>query len=131
MSAIPIPDAELLRRHDRPGPRYTSYPTAPQFRTTFGAAQLRQCVARSNTGAALRSEVATIERRYRIEFADYFSDALERLQPHLDDGLVRIEDGRIAVTPSGRPLLRSTAMCFEAYLNGPRSTDVTPFSRVV
>jgi len=77
-------------------------------------------------------EVATIERRYRIEFADYFKDALERLQPHLDDGLVCIEDGRIAATPSGRPLLRSIAMCFDGYLNGPRSTsDATPFSKVV
>jgi oxygen-independent coproporphyrinogen-3 oxidase len=28
--------AELLARHDRPGPRYTSYPTAPQFHTDFG-----------------------------------------------------------------------------------------------
>ena len=27
----PIVDPDLLRRHDRPGPRYTSYPTAPQF----------------------------------------------------------------------------------------------------
>ena len=49
MSAIPTPDAELLRRNDGPGPRYTSYPTAPQFSTAFGAAQLRQCLARSNT----------------------------------------------------------------------------------
>ena len=32
MTAIPPFDAELLRRYDRPGPRYTSYPTAPQFR---------------------------------------------------------------------------------------------------
>ena len=28
---------ELLRRHDRPGPRYTSYPTAAHFHTGFGA----------------------------------------------------------------------------------------------
>jgi oxygen-independent coproporphyrinogen-3 oxidase len=28
---------ELLERYDRPGPRYTSYPTAPQFSTSFGA----------------------------------------------------------------------------------------------
>ena len=27
----PAFDADLLRRYDRPGPRYTSYPTAPQF----------------------------------------------------------------------------------------------------
>src|SRR5512141_30047 len=41
-------DAELLRRYDRPGPRYTSYPTAPQFSTGFGEAQLREAALVSN-----------------------------------------------------------------------------------
>ncbi|MGQ0384877.1 MAG: oxygen-independent coproporphyrinogen III oxidase [Gammaproteobacteria bacterium] len=41
-------DAELLRRYDRPGPRYTSYPTAPQFRTDFDESRFRACVRRSN-----------------------------------------------------------------------------------
>ena len=41
-------DPELLRRYDRPGPRYTSYPTAPQFTPAFGEAQLRQHIQRSN-----------------------------------------------------------------------------------
>ncbi|MES2859523.1 MAG: oxygen-independent coproporphyrinogen III oxidase [Pseudomonadota bacterium] len=41
-------DADLLRRHDRPGPRYTSYPTAPQFRTSFGEPELREVAAASN-----------------------------------------------------------------------------------
>src|SRR5512138_2347247 len=40
-------DAELLRRYDRPGPRYTSYPTAPAF-TAFGATQLREHARRTN-----------------------------------------------------------------------------------
>ena len=30
-------DAELIRRYDRSGPRYTSYPTAVQFHEEFGA----------------------------------------------------------------------------------------------
>ncbi len=30
-------NADLLKRHDRPGPRYTSYPTAVEFNTAFGA----------------------------------------------------------------------------------------------
>ena len=34
-------DGDLLRRYDRPGPRYTSYPTAPQFHAGFGEAELR------------------------------------------------------------------------------------------
>ena len=48
MSAIPDLDAELLRRYDRPGPRYTSYPTSPQFSEDFGAAALREAIHRSN-----------------------------------------------------------------------------------
>ncbi len=28
-------DAELLRKYNRPGPRYTSYPTAPIFSKEF------------------------------------------------------------------------------------------------
>ena len=41
-------DADLLRRYDRPGPRYTSYPTAPRFDGSFGEAQLREAAAASN-----------------------------------------------------------------------------------
>lgn len=32
-------DAALVARYDQPGPRYTSYPTAPQFATSFGEAE--------------------------------------------------------------------------------------------
>jgi oxygen-independent coproporphyrinogen III oxidase len=41
-------DAELLRRYDQPGPRYTSYPTAPAFTSDFGATQLREHARRTN-----------------------------------------------------------------------------------
>ena len=41
-------DAELLRRYDRPGPRYTSYPTAPHFAEGFGEADFRDLARRSN-----------------------------------------------------------------------------------
>jgi oxygen-independent coproporphyrinogen III oxidase len=39
---------DTLRRYDLPGPRYTSYPTAPQFRPDFGEEQLRRWAWRSN-----------------------------------------------------------------------------------
>ncbi|HEX2494214.1 MAG TPA: hypothetical protein VHK24_10600, partial [Steroidobacter sp.] len=48
MAAIPPFDADLLRRYDRPGPRYTSYPTAPQFGADFDELALRECIRRSN-----------------------------------------------------------------------------------
>ncbi|HEY4583507.1 MAG TPA: oxygen-independent coproporphyrinogen III oxidase [Lysobacter sp.] len=38
----------LLERYSGPGPRYTSYPTAPQFHDGFGDAQLRAAIAASN-----------------------------------------------------------------------------------
>ena len=41
-------DAATLRRYDRPGPRYTSYPTAPQFGQQFTEAMLREHIQRSN-----------------------------------------------------------------------------------
>lgn len=49
MTAIPPFDADLLRRYDRPGPRYTSYPTAPQFTAAFGDRQFME-VARVSNG---------------------------------------------------------------------------------
>ncbi len=48
MAASTSFNADLLRRYDRPGPRYTSYPTAPQFTSGFGEAQLREAAVASN-----------------------------------------------------------------------------------
>ena len=40
---------ELLVRYDRPGPRYTSYPTAPEWREDFGDADYRAALAEAAT----------------------------------------------------------------------------------
>ncbi len=39
---------ELIRRYDRDGPRYTSYPTAPHFSESFTEAQFRAFARQSN-----------------------------------------------------------------------------------
>lgn len=44
----PIFDAELVARYDHPGPRYTSYPTAPQFQDGFGLNEWRAAIDQSN-----------------------------------------------------------------------------------
>jgi len=41
-------DADLIAKYGGAGPRYTSYPTAVQFRDDFGAAQWRQALSESN-----------------------------------------------------------------------------------
>lgn len=48
MSTLTAFDAGLLRRYDRPGPRYTSYPTAPHFTPAFGLQDLLRHVAAGN-----------------------------------------------------------------------------------
>ena len=39
MTETPKLTAELLQKYDRPGPRYTSYPTAVEFSESFGPAE--------------------------------------------------------------------------------------------
>ena len=49
-------DVDLIRRYDKSGPRYTSYPTAVQFLDDFSAADYKEAIKnsqRDNTGAPL------------------------------------------------------------------------------
>ncbi|HEV2679128.1 MAG TPA: coproporphyrinogen III oxidase, partial [Rhodanobacter sp.] len=41
-------DPALIARYDVAGPRYTSYPTVPQFSADFGEAALREAIRTSN-----------------------------------------------------------------------------------
>jgi oxygen-independent coproporphyrinogen-3 oxidase len=43
-----IPPAELIRKYDRPGPRYTSYPTAPEWSERFGPERYAEHLARAD-----------------------------------------------------------------------------------
>jgi oxygen-independent coproporphyrinogen-3 oxidase len=54
VNAPPAPEPGLPERFDRPGPRYTSYPTADRFVETWGPAAYRAAAARRNTGGARR-----------------------------------------------------------------------------
>jgi oxygen-independent coproporphyrinogen-3 oxidase len=44
-------DADLIRRHSKQGPRYTSYPTADRFTPEFGIPDYLQAVDRVRTAA--------------------------------------------------------------------------------
>ncbi|MFD2190689.1 oxygen-independent coproporphyrinogen III oxidase [Pistricoccus aurantiacus] len=41
-------ERSLVEKYDRPGPRYTSYPTAPRFHTAFALDDYRDAIAHSN-----------------------------------------------------------------------------------
>ncbi|MCP1314813.1 oxygen-independent coproporphyrinogen III oxidase [Halomonas sp. 707D7] len=49
-SPAPAWDEALLRRYDKSGPRYTSYPTALAFHEAFTSADFTQALQRSNAG---------------------------------------------------------------------------------
>jgi len=57
---------ELIRRYDKAGPRYTSYPTAVQFDSKFNANSYREAVARTNSKDKLRP----ISLYFHIPFCD-------------------------------------------------------------
>jgi oxygen-independent coproporphyrinogen-3 oxidase len=50
-----------------------------------------------------------------------FSDALMELAPLVDQGIVSIDGGRIAMTEKGRPLVRLVASAFDTYLSAGRA----------
>ena len=72
-SAIPISflpsvefDAQLIRKLDQPGPRYTSYPTADRFTAEFGYRDYLQAV----TGARARSNTHHLSLYIHIPFCE-------------------------------------------------------------
>src|SRR6478735_1136779 len=75
--------------------------------------------------------IDALERRYDIDFREYFADALRKLAPMERDGLVRVERHRILATPRGRLLLRNIAMCFDRYLSTPNPVATPRFSRAI
>jgi len=73
-------------------------------------------------------DFADIEAGYGIDFADYFAEALERLQPMQADGLLVVNADGIQVQPRGRLLIRNICMVFDRYLG---SDSPQRFSKVI
>jgi oxygen-independent coproporphyrinogen-3 oxidase len=76
-------------------------------------------------------DVRAVERRYAIDFAAYFADALKELDlGPAESGFVRRTPDAIEVTESGRLFVRNICMAFDAYL--PKRQGEKPiFSRTV
>ena len=59
-------DIDLIKRYDKSGPRYTSYPTAVQFHEAFGEAEYKAWAARTNQEERLRP----LSLYFHIPFCD-------------------------------------------------------------
>jgi len=60
---------DLLRRFDRPGPRYTSYPTADRFVEAFGPEEYGQALAQRAEGAVVGG-LSTLSLYVHIPFCE-------------------------------------------------------------
>jgi oxygen-independent coproporphyrinogen-3 oxidase len=74
-------------------------------------------------------DYGSVESRWGISFADYFSSELEQLQAMAEDGLLELEESGIKVLPRGRLLIRNICMTFDNYLAAKR--EQKNFSRVI
>lgn len=56
-------------------------------------------------------------QKWKIDnFAQFFEQELQRLQPFIEDNLIHIQTNKIVVTATGRLWVRSICACFDAYL---------------
>jgi oxygen-independent coproporphyrinogen III oxidase len=71
-----------------------------------------------------------IEKRFAIDFENYFALELEQLPAFEKDGMLEIKDGRIEVTLLGLIFVRNIAMIFDKYLRTPKDKKTT-YSRTL
>lgn len=74
-------------------------------------------------------DMSSFAQKHKIQFNDYFADALQALAPLLEDDMVRIANNLITVTPRGNLFIRIICMCFDAHLQ--KQINATRFSRVI
>ena len=96
-------DLELVRKYNVPGPRYTSYPTAPQFTEATSPALLTEAIRRDNQDARRPlslyfhlpfcetlcwfcgcTTVITLKRDAASVYLDYLENELALIQPFLN-----------------------------------------------
>ncbi|GAA3900019.1 oxygen-independent coproporphyrinogen III oxidase [Halomonas cibimaris] len=102
-------DRALVEKYDRPGPRYTSYPTAPQFHAAFAEDDYRAAAARSNNAESPKplsayvhipfceslcyycacNKIITHNRERAAEYLDWLKNEI-RLQGELFDASRRM-----------------------------------------
>ncbi len=61
--------------------------------------------------------IKKVENEFKIDFKEYFSDALEALKEFEEAALITICDEKIEASQTGTMLIRNICMPFDAYLN--------------
>lgn len=61
--------------------------------------------------------IKRVEEEFKINFKEYFDDAIKALKEFEDAQLLKITDNKIKVSQTGSMLIRNICMPFDAYLN--------------
>lgn len=61
--------------------------------------------------------IRRVEEEFKINFKEYFDDAIKALKEFEDAQLLKITDNKIEVSQTGSMLIRNICMPFDAYLN--------------
>ena len=79
-----------------------------------------------------RVDIDTVERRFAIDFHEYFAAELAALRASaIADGHATLTDQRIDIAPSGRMFVRNVCMAFDKYLPSRSGGPKPVFSRTV
>lgn len=63
-----------------------------------------------------RIDIRTLENHHGIEFKEYFSSEIQRLDPLVEDELLQINESTMELSFLGRLFVRNIAMVFDTYL---------------
>ncbi len=61
--------------------------------------------------------ITRVENEFKINFKEYFADALKALKEFEEADLIKVSDDKIEVSQTGTMLIRNICMPFDAYLN--------------
>ncbi len=75
-------------------------------------------------------DIKRFEEKFDVNFEEYFSDALDELQPMVHEQLLEIAPDKIECSPTGTLLIRNIAMAFDAYMKKHAANSKT-FSKTV
>ena len=75
-------------------------------------------------------DIKRFEKLYDVVFAEYFAEAIEELQPFVDEELIMMDADKIECSQTGTLLIRNIAMPFDAYMHQHSGSKKT-FSKTV
>lgn len=117
-------DIDLLKKYDKPGPRYTSYPTAPQFNTQFGPNEYITAIKENNI-----DNDTPLSLYFHIPFCDtlcYFCgcNMMVTKNRHLIDDYIELVKQEIALI---QPYLNSLRKVAQLHWGGGSPSYLQPY----